>query len=472
MGDTVASAPAPSGRIFISYRREDSAYPAGWLYDRLAQHFGRGQVFKDMDSIRLGDDFVAAITAAVASCDVLLALIGDRWLTLTGPDGRRRLDDPADFVRLEIEAALNRNVRVIPVLVEGARMPLAAELPGSLARMERLQALELSPSRFDFDTSRLLRSLDQNLAEAHVHQADTVSHPIVRASARSRPVTSRPAAGTGPLPARAGAPPAGPGPVVPGRRRSAKRKVAFAAGGIAAVVLVGLGVILLGGKPKSPPPGSPSGSSSPASSASAAKGSKVLLTDDFSARKNGWIAGNARSDGRYAKNGTFQLQTTGAFSSSDVAEPTQAPHGLDGTTPLNLTISVDARQLAGVPHGYAYGVACRADGQGDYYAFVIQGTAVAIEKWVGGGARIQHPHPVRTSALHPGGTDHLRASCHTDKGGKAVHLALWVNGKKAATLVDRDHPYTTGYIGLDVETSTQAKSTAEAEFDNFTVTQP
>jgi hypothetical protein len=468
----MASAPAPSGRIFISYRREDSAYPAGWLYDRLAQHFGRGQVFKDMDSIRLGDDFVAAITAAVASCDVLLALIGDRWLTLTGPDGRRRLDDPDDFVRLEIEAALNRNVRVIPVLVEGARMPQAGDLPGSLARMERLQALELSPSRFDFDTSRLLRSLDRNLAEAHVHQADTVSHPIVRAPARGRAAAGMPSAGTGPPPAGAGIPPAGAGPADPGRRRSAKRKVAFAASGITAVVLVGLGVILFGGKHKPSHLGSQAGSSSPTPSASATKGAKVLLTDDFSARKNGWTAENAGSDGRYAKNGTFQLQTTGVFSSSDVAEPTQAGHGLSGKTPLNLTISVDASKVAGVPHGYAYGIACRADGHGDYYAFVIRDRAVAIEKWVGGGARIQHPHPVSTSALHPGGTDHLRVSCHTAQGGRAVHLTLWVNGQKVATQVDRDHPYTTGYLGLDVETSTQAKSTAEAEFDNFTVTQP
>src|SRR6516162_9817312 len=89
------------GRIFMSYRREDAAYPASWLYDRLASHFGRDQVFKDVDSIELGDDFVEVITAAVGSCDVLLALIGDRWLAITDSGGRRRLDDPDDFVRLE-----------------------------------------------------------------------------------------------------------------------------------------------------------------------------------------------------------------------------------------------------------------------------------------------------------------------------------------------------------------------------------
>src|ERR1700733_9408260 len=139
------------GRIFMTYRREDTAFPAGWLYDRLASHFGRDQVFKDIDSIELGDDFIEVITTAVGSCDVLLALIGGRWLTITGQDGRRRLDNPDDFVRLEIEAALARQVRVIPVLVDGARMPRAEELPPSLAKLTRRQALELSPVRFDAD---------------------------------------------------------------------------------------------------------------------------------------------------------------------------------------------------------------------------------------------------------------------------------------------------------------------------------
>src|SRR5829696_2112441 len=176
--------PAASGRIFISYRREETAYPAGWLYDRLAERFGSGQVFKDVDSIQLGDDFVEVITRAVGSCDVLLALIGDQWLTITDQHGRRRLDDPDDFVRLEIEAALTRNVRVIPILVEGARLPRADELPPSLARLVRRQALELSPARFDFDTSRLLKVLDKTLAEmrtAH-DSAAAVSAPAGKAA--------------------------------------------------------------------------------------------------------------------------------------------------------------------------------------------------------------------------------------------------------------------------------------------------
>src|SRR5437764_2802207 len=87
------------GRIFMSYRREDTAYPAAWLFDRLASHFGRDQVFKDVDSIELGDDFFEVITTAVGSCEVLLALIGSRWLTITDQEGHRRLNNPGDFVR-------------------------------------------------------------------------------------------------------------------------------------------------------------------------------------------------------------------------------------------------------------------------------------------------------------------------------------------------------------------------------------
>jgi hypothetical protein len=165
------SAARSTGRIFISYRRDETAYPAGWLFDRLAQHFAAGQIFKDVDSIELGDDFVQVITSAVGSCDVLLALIGDQWLAITDEQGRRRLDDPADFVRLEIQAALKRHVRIIPILVDGARMPHADELPAGLTGLARRQALELSPNRFEYDTNRLLRVLDATLAEVRMNDA-------------------------------------------------------------------------------------------------------------------------------------------------------------------------------------------------------------------------------------------------------------------------------------------------------------
>ena len=168
-----ASTPAPPG-IFISYRRNDSAAYAGWLFDRLAGHFGRDQIFKDVDSIELGDDFAVAISDAVASCRVLLALIGDRWLTVTGKAGRR-LDNPRDFVRLEIEAALSRNIRVIPILIDGAKMPDADQLPASLAGLRARQALELSTNRFDSDFGRLLKVLDKTFSTSQTARPRTAT---------------------------------------------------------------------------------------------------------------------------------------------------------------------------------------------------------------------------------------------------------------------------------------------------------
>src|SRR5262249_30656140 len=191
-GIMMASTPA-AGRIFMSYRREDTSYSAAWLFDRLASHFGGSHVFKDIDSIELSDDFVEVITAGVESCEVLLALIGRQWLIASGRDGQRRLDDPSDFVRIEIEAALARNVRVIPVLVEGARMPRADELPASLAKLARRQALQLSPSQFDFDAQRLLHVLDRAITRRKDDDAPRPDIPPAhRPASRTIPTARHP----------------------------------------------------------------------------------------------------------------------------------------------------------------------------------------------------------------------------------------------------------------------------------------
>ncbi len=149
------------GRIFISYRRQETAWPARQLYEVLVSRFGVESVFKDVDDIDPGDDFVEQITAAVTSCDVLLALIGNQWLTMTDDQGRRRLDNPEDFVRLELAAALGRGVRVIPILVDGAPMPRPEQLPPDLVPLTRRQAVEISP--IGFNTDRLLATLSATL---------------------------------------------------------------------------------------------------------------------------------------------------------------------------------------------------------------------------------------------------------------------------------------------------------------------
>jgi hypothetical protein len=158
------------GGIFISYRRQETAWPARQLYDVLVEHFPAEQVFKDVDNIEPGEDFVQRITAAVGSCDVLLALIGPQWLTMTDKDGHRRLDDPEDVVRLEIETALARKIWVIPILVDEARMPGAKELPATLAPLVRRNAVEISP--VTFDTKRLIAAVQKSLAEEARQQAE------------------------------------------------------------------------------------------------------------------------------------------------------------------------------------------------------------------------------------------------------------------------------------------------------------
>ncbi|MEO6410175.1 MAG: toll/interleukin-1 receptor domain-containing protein [Burkholderiaceae bacterium] len=145
--------------IFISYRRDDSAPYAGRLYDRLSAHFGAGEVFMDIDQIEPGEDFVEVIERKVGGCETAVVLIGPRWLGIADEQGARRLDDAADFVRLEVAAALQRGVRVVPVLVGGANMPRAEQLPAPLAVLARRNAVELSDSRFHRDVDRLIAAL-------------------------------------------------------------------------------------------------------------------------------------------------------------------------------------------------------------------------------------------------------------------------------------------------------------------------
>ena len=149
--------------IFISYRRDDSAGYAGRLYDRLAAHFGADAVFMDVEGIEPGTDFVKAIEGAVASCKVLIVLIGNQWLDATDAAGRRRLEDPHDFIRLETSTALARDIRVVPVLVDRAPMPRQEDLPADLHSLVRRQAVELNHKQWDATSGELIKTLEKIL---------------------------------------------------------------------------------------------------------------------------------------------------------------------------------------------------------------------------------------------------------------------------------------------------------------------
>src|SRR5271166_3159555 len=150
--------------IFVSYRRQETSHLAGRLYDRLAGRFGESQVFIDVDAIGPGVEFAEEIFRAVADCKVLLAIIGPTWLTATDERGCRRLDDPDDIVRLEVEAALARDVWVIPILVEGAVMPTRQDLPESLAGLAHRNALLIRHESFRYDAGRLVTAIERVLA--------------------------------------------------------------------------------------------------------------------------------------------------------------------------------------------------------------------------------------------------------------------------------------------------------------------
>ena len=218
------------GGIFMSYRRNDAAGHAGRLYDRLSLHFGTDRVFRDLDSLVYGTQFLEAIRQAVSTCDSLVAVIGREWLSVSKPGGGRRLDDPRDFVRLEVAAALERGIPVIPVLVEGAAMPDEADLPLPLVRLCQYNGLELSDSRWDFDVGRLITALEQWTP---------------RAPASPLPV---PDPTVGPAPSPPVAPPHAPAPPTTEGGSSAISRRALLLIGVGVVAVVGLlGVALLGG---------------------------------------------------------------------------------------------------------------------------------------------------------------------------------------------------------------------------------
>lgn len=142
--------------IFLSYRRADSSGHAGRIADDLNRRLGGRLVFHDVDSISAGADYERVLKRAIAQARVCLVLIGDTWLAETLSDGSRRLDNPDDPVRREVELALAEpDLLVLPVLVEGAKMPTAEQLPASLRRLAQLQAVELSDTRWDYDMTRL-----------------------------------------------------------------------------------------------------------------------------------------------------------------------------------------------------------------------------------------------------------------------------------------------------------------------------
>jgi hypothetical protein len=175
--------------IFISYRRDDTEGEAGRLFDDLTRYFPEDSVFMDVSGINPGMDFRKAIDDNVASCGVLLAMIGPAWCSIKNSDGTRRLDDPNDFVRLEIASALARNVAVIPVLVHEAKMPRPEELPDNLKELAFRNSVEITHARWNSDVQLLTHALESYVAPT----ATTDTQPVHATVAVQLPPPTAPA---------------------------------------------------------------------------------------------------------------------------------------------------------------------------------------------------------------------------------------------------------------------------------------
>ena len=184
-----------SERVFISYRRDESAGYAGRIADTFEEYFGEDKVFRDIDSLEPGLDFSVAIERTLESSEELVAVIGKNWLTATDAAGQRRLENPDDFVRVEIATALQRNIRVIPVLVQGASMPSADEVPEDLAPLTRRNAFELHDSSWGDDVGRLISALERVLehrkAKAYSSVPDETKLLVTQEVEPARPAGNR-----------------------------------------------------------------------------------------------------------------------------------------------------------------------------------------------------------------------------------------------------------------------------------------
>jgi hypothetical protein len=145
--------------IFISYRRDDTSHAASRLHKDLCAQFGEKHIFVDVHQISPGEDFAEKIYSRMDNCQVLLALIGKQWLDSKDAVGNRRLDNPQDFVRLEIETALQRGIPVVPILFDGVSMPTREKLPSSLEKLTSFQAQEIAEIRWDHDVSKLMPAI-------------------------------------------------------------------------------------------------------------------------------------------------------------------------------------------------------------------------------------------------------------------------------------------------------------------------
>jgi hypothetical protein len=173
-GNPMSTKRKQNGRIFISYRRADARGVAGRLGDSLGQYFGDNRVFRDIEDIAGGADFGDVIQQNLANADAVIVLMGQDWLSITDSEGRRRLDDPNDWVAEEISVAIQSGIPIFPVLIENTPMPREEELPEKLKPLLRYNALSISDNRWKFDVLRLGKIISFDIPSASEKILDRV----------------------------------------------------------------------------------------------------------------------------------------------------------------------------------------------------------------------------------------------------------------------------------------------------------
>jgi uncharacterized protein YecT (DUF1311 family) len=229
--------------VFISYRRQTAAGEARALFNDLVARLGQNAVFMDVDSISLGRDFRSELHKTLAACDLMLVIIDKDWAAATDESGRVRLENASDYVRMEIEAALKRDIAVTPVLVKGARMPAAEELPTEIRDLAYRNGFELSHNRWESDVGELMRRLNFDVPEQG-GQVETDRRPIapVETGGGSLPAGAKPRVDRGPAPPKA---------------RQPSRQVLVIAGVLCVVCLGGVAAWLGNQKPEPDGPQAP-----------------------------------------------------------------------------------------------------------------------------------------------------------------------------------------------------------------------
>jgi hypothetical protein len=182
--------------VFISYRRETASGEARALFNDLVDQLGKNSVFMDVDSIALGRDFRSILQKTLGTCDLMLVIIDKDWVTVKDEKGKIRLENPSDYVRLEVEAALKRDIVVTPVLVKGAQMPSPEQLPAEIGDLTYRNAFEITFNRWESDVREMMRRLGLDSPErgggVSAHGRSTLSGEAPRKSVSARLVESKP----------------------------------------------------------------------------------------------------------------------------------------------------------------------------------------------------------------------------------------------------------------------------------------